>query len=30
MMTDSMAAFAELKYVISDWNGFGIGVGIYF
>ena len=30
MMTDSMAAYAELKYVISDWDGFGIGVGIYF
>ena len=30
MMTDTMAAFAELKYVISDWNGFGIGVGLYF
>jgi len=30
MMTDTMAAFAELKYVISDWNGFGIGVGVYF
>ncbi len=30
MMTDSMAAYAELKYVISDWNGWGIGVGVYF
>ncbi len=30
MLTDTMAAFAELKYVISDWNGFGIGVGVYF
>ena len=30
MMTDTMAAFAELKYVISDWNGFGIAVGVYF
>ena len=30
MMTDTMAAFAELKYVISDWSGFGIGLGVYF
>jgi len=30
MMTDSMAAFAEVKYVISDWDGFGFGLGIYF
>ncbi len=30
MMTDKMAAFAELKYVFSDWSGFGIGVGVYF
>jgi hypothetical protein len=30
MLTDTMAAYAELKYIISDWNGFGIGVGIYF
>ena len=30
MLTDTMAAYAELKYVISDWNAFGIGVGIYF
>jgi hypothetical protein len=30
MMTDTLAAFAELKYVISDWDGFGIGVGVYF
>ncbi len=30
MLTDTMAAYAELKYIISDWNGFGVGVGIYF
>jgi len=30
MMTDNMAAFAELKYVISEWDAFGIGVGVYF
>ncbi|MEN8008632.1 MAG: hypothetical protein ABFS42_16605 [Candidatus Krumholzibacteriota bacterium] len=32
MMTDTLAAFAELKFVISDWfgDGLGIGVGVYF
>ena len=30
MMTDSMSAYAELKYIISDWDAFGIGVGVYF
>lgn len=30
MMTDKMAAFAEIKYVISDWDGFGFGLGVYF
>jgi hypothetical protein len=30
MMTETMAAFAELKFVISGWDGFGIGVGVYF
>jgi hypothetical protein len=30
MMTDKLAAFAELKVVISDWGGLGFGVGLYF
>lgn len=30
MMTDTMAAFAELKYIIADYGAFGIGVGVYF
>ena len=30
MLTEKMAAFAELKYVLSDWDGFGIAAGIYF
>ena len=30
MLTEKMAAFVELKYVISDWDGFGIAAGIYF
>ena len=30
MLTDKMAAFAELKYTISDWDGLGIMGGIYF
>lgn len=30
MLTDSMAAFAEIKYVVSDWDGLGWGIGIYF
>lgn len=30
MMTDKLAAFAELKYVISDWDAFGVALGVYF
>ena len=30
MMTEKLAAFVELKYVISDWDGFGVGLGVYF
>ena len=30
MLTDNMAAFAEVKYVISDWDGIGWGLGVYF
>ena len=30
MFTDTMAGFAELKYIISDWDGFAITVGVYF
>jgi hypothetical protein len=30
MMTEKLAAFAELKYVISDWDGFGVTLGVYF
>jgi|GEM_PF-1309547 len=30
MMTESLAAFAEIKFVASDWDGLGIGVGVYF
>ena len=30
MLTENLAAFAELKYVMSDWDGFGIAAGIYF
>jgi hypothetical protein len=29
MLTEKMAAFAELKYVLGDWDGFGFMVGIY-
>jgi hypothetical protein len=30
MMTEKLAAFAELKYVFSDWEGFGVALGVYF
>ncbi len=30
MLTEKLAAFAELKYVISDWDGLGIAAGVYF
>jgi hypothetical protein len=30
MLTEKLEAFAELKYVISDWDGFAITAGIYF
>ena len=30
MLTQKMEAFAELKYVISDWDGLGFMVGFYF
>lgn len=30
MMTDKLAAFAELKYVFLDWDGFGVTLGVYF
>jgi hypothetical protein len=30
MLTEKVAAFAEVKYVISDWDGLGLGVGVYF
>ena len=29
-LTEKLVAFAELKYVISDWDGLGIAAGIYF
>ncbi len=29
-LTEKTQAFAELKYIISDWDGFGVVVGIYF
>ncbi len=29
-LTENTQAFAELKYVISDWDGLGIMAGIYF
>lgn len=29
MMTDKTAAFAEVKYVFSDWDDIGFAVGIY-
>lgn len=30
MLTEKLAAFAEVKYVFSDWNGLGIAAGVYF
>ena len=30
MMTDRTAAFAEVKYVFSDWDDIGFALGIYF
>jgi len=30
MLTQSMAAFAELKYVVSDWDGLAFAAGLYF
>jgi hypothetical protein len=30
MLTEKLAGFAELKYVFSDWDGFGIMGGVYF
>jgi len=30
MMTDTMAAFGEVKYVISDWDGVTFAAGVYF
>lgn len=30
MLTEKMAAFAEVKYVVSDWDGLAITAGIYF
>jgi opacity protein-like surface antigen len=30
MLTEKLAAFAELKYVIGDWDGWAITGGIYF
>lgn len=30
LLTEKMAAFAEVKYVISDWDGFGFALGVYF
>jgi hypothetical protein len=30
MLTETLAAFAEAKYVFSDWNGFTFTFGIYF
>ena len=30
MLTERMAAFAEIKYVFGDWDGFTIMGGIYF
>ena len=29
-LTEHTNAFAELKYTISDWDGFGIMAGVYF
>jgi len=30
MLTESLAAFAEAKYVFFGWDGFGFAVGLYF
>jgi hypothetical protein len=30
MLTKSLAAFAEAKYVFSNWSGWAINAGIYF
>ena len=30
MLTEKTAAFAELKFVLSDWDGVGLIGGIYF
>jgi hypothetical protein len=30
MLTESLAAFAELKYVFGGWDGFGFVIGAYF
>lgn len=29
MLTEKLAAFAELKWVLGDWDGFGFMVGLY-
>lgn len=30
MLTDQLAAYAEVKYVFFGWDGFGFAVGVYF
>jgi len=30
MLTDKLAAFGEVKYVIGDWDGWALTAGIYF
>jgi opacity protein-like surface antigen len=30
MMTEKLAAYAEVKYVFSDWDELGFALGIYF
>jgi hypothetical protein len=30
MFTEKTAAFAEVKYIISDWDGLAVTAGIYF
>ena len=30
MLTDSLRAFAEVKYVFGDWDGWGFLGGVYF
>jgi hypothetical protein len=30
MLTEKLAGFAELKYVIGDWNAWAVTAGIYF